>query len=83
MNDETDVLGELQTVYRELKASSRSVSREDRLIEDLAIDSLLGQELLFRLEDRLNIEILGNPQLMTARTVGDILDMIGLAQATR
>lgn len=71
-----EILAQFEATYRELKGTQRSIRAKDRLVEDLAIDSLLAQELLFRLEDNLGIELLGHPALTQALTAKDIVDAI-------
>lgn len=71
-----EILTQFETTYRELRGTQRSIRAEDRLVEDLAIDSLLAQELLFTLEDRLGLELLGNPQLTSVQTVNDVVEAI-------
>jgi acyl carrier protein len=40
------------------------------------MDSLLAQELLAALEDRYDVELLGDPRLMEVRTIGDLVDVL-------
>lgn len=63
--------------YRELRGTRREVRAADRLSEDLDIDSLLAQELLDRMEDRLGIEVIGDPRLAEVTTAGELAELLG------
>lgn len=65
--------------YRRGRGSRRSVRLDDRLYDDLGIDSLLASELLVALEDRFEVALLHDPRVWTVATVGELLE---LAQAT-
>lgn len=77
-----EMLAEFEREYRELKGTTRSVRPADRLEEDLGIDSLIAQELLAALEDRYELDLIGDGRLMKVRTVDDLLDVLEEVQRT-
>ncbi len=76
MADHDELLSVLQEEYSALKGGVRTLSLDDRIQEDLSMDSLLAQELLAALEDRYDVELLGDPRLMEVRTIGDLVDVL-------
>lgn len=80
--DREELLDAFQREYRQLKGTTRDVRAEDHLIDDLAIDSLLGQELLAALEDEYGVELIGDHRLMAVRRVDELLDLVESVQAT-
>jgi len=76
--DENDwVLAVLQEEYSALRGGVRTLALDDRIQEDLSMDSLIAQELLAAVEDRHDVELLGDARLMEVRTVGDLVEVIG------
>jgi acyl carrier protein len=72
---------EVEDAYREVRGSTRSLRQDDRLEEDLDIDSLLAMELLVELEDRCEVELIGDPRTTDVRTVGDLAALIAEVRA--
>jgi acyl carrier protein len=71
-----ELLAVLEHEYRAIKRTGRSVRPDDRLRQDLGIDSLTAQELLAALEDRYGLALLGNPRLLKVRTVNDLVELL-------
>ncbi len=69
-------MGVLEEEYAALKGGVRTVSPDDRLDDDLGIDSLLAQELLAALEDRLDVELIGEARLLEVKTAGQLVDLL-------
>jgi acyl carrier protein len=85
MIDNALLLDFFEEQYRHARGSRRSVRLEDRLYDDLGIDSLLANELLVALEDHHDLRLLHDPRVWGANTVGELLDVvsaIGLEQHT-
>ena len=74
--DTDEMLRSVGEEYRDLRGTRREVRRSDRLSEDLEIDSLLAQELLDRMEDRLGIEVIGDPRLAEITTAGQLAELL-------
>jgi acyl carrier protein len=74
--DTGDVLRSMQTIYRELKGGTRELRPEDRLMEDLGLDSLEGYELLVALEDLHGIELIEHVDVSNVRSVGQLAELI-------
>lgn len=74
--DEQDILRMAGEEYRALKETGRELRPQDRLSEDLEIDSLTAVELLSALEDRLGVEVIDDPRLVGVRTAGDLADLL-------
>ncbi|ALG08576.1 hypothetical protein AOZ06_18100 [Kibdelosporangium phytohabitans] len=66
----------VEEVYRDVKRVHRELRREDRIIEDLAVDSLATLEILLALEERFGVSLVDNPAAAGVRTVGDLVDLI-------
>lgn len=70
------VLREVESLYRSLRGGDRDLRPGDRLLEDLAIDSLAAVELLVGLEERYDVELLSDPRLEAVATVGELLALL-------
>jgi acyl carrier protein len=72
----------MRTLYDAMSPQTRALRPEDRIPQDLALDSLASEELLIRLEDELGVSLLDNPQVAQACTVDELCTVIdGLRQA--
>jgi acyl carrier protein len=77
MMQNTELLEFFEECYRRARGSRRDIRRDDRLYEDLGVDSLLANELLVALEDRYELRLLHDPRVWQVTTVGQLLDLIG------
>jgi acyl carrier protein len=66
----------VQRAYDEVSPSPRALRRDDRIEEDLELDSLASMELLVTIEAAAHVRMLEDPRTATARTVGDVCDVI-------
>lgn len=84
MSEKTErpVLQVLEEIYHHQRGSRRRLWPEDRLIEDLYIDSLASLELLVAVEERLHVRIFDDPRAQRVRTIGDLADLVAQCQAT-
>jgi acyl carrier protein len=76
VNEHEELLAFFQEQYRRARGSLRDVRAGDRLYEDLAIDSLLANELLIALEDRHGVQLLHDPRVWGAVTVEELLELV-------
>lgn len=58
------------------------ISSDQRLIEDLGMDSFAAVELIFELEDRLAIKI-PDSDVINLKTIGDVVDYVCTRLAQR
>lgn len=73
---EDDIRRRLEQIYHGIRGAQRRLWPQDRLAEDLHIDSLSGLELLVRVEDEFGIRLVDDPRAGTLRTVGDLTALI-------
>nr|CEL19929.1 hypothetical protein [Kibdelosporangium sp. MJ126-NF4]CTQ97153.1 hypothetical protein [Kibdelosporangium sp. MJ126-NF4] len=66
----------VEEVYREVKRVSRELRPDDRIVEDLAVDSLATLEILLALEERFGVSLVDNPAAAGVRTVGDLVSLL-------
>lgn len=71
-----DVLHRLEEIYLSLKHVRRELRPQDRIVEDLGIDSLDALELMVALENEYQVQLVDNPRAAGVATVGDLLDML-------
>ncbi len=64
-----------EIIQRDLHIDGASITRETRLKEDLNIDSLDAAQLIFAIEEELNIE-LPDDVIANAKTIGEIMDAL-------
>ena len=76
MIEREELLAFFQEQYRRSRASQRDVRLEDRLYDDLAVDSLLANELLIAMEDRYDLPLLHDPRVWTVSSVCELLDLV-------
>jgi acyl carrier protein len=75
-----DQLAAVEEIYREIKQVQRELRPADRIVRDLAIDSLAALELLVALEERFGVELVGDPRAAGLETVADLLDLLADAR---
>ena len=66
----------LEDVYVEVKGARRDLRPDDRLREDLGLDSLASAALMTALEDELGISLVDDERVPMARTVADVLEIL-------
>lgn len=66
----------LERLYEEIRGVRRDLRPDDRLADDLALDSLAVAELMTALEDELGVSLIDDEQLPLARTIGDVLSRL-------
>jgi acyl carrier protein len=74
--DAEAVLGIVEDAYREATGRHRTIRAEDLIREDLDIDSLEAMRFLIAVEERLDIELINDPEVWTMRTAGGLLSLI-------
>lgn len=81
---QTDELLEFfQERYRRARGTRRDIRSDDRLYDDLGIDSLLANELLIALEDRFDIPLLHDPRVWKVARVDELLEIVCQIEAGR
>ena len=76
-------LANFERHYRRGRNSRRSVRLNDRLYDDLGIDSLLASELLVALEDDFGVQLLHDPRVWQIGTVGALLELVDTVASER
>jgi len=76
MIQNTELLDFFEEQYRNNRGSRRSIRLDDRLYDELGIDSLLASELLIALEDRYHVQLLHDPRVWKVAKVGELLDLV-------
>ncbi|HEX8053586.1 MAG TPA: acyl carrier protein [Thermoleophilaceae bacterium] len=71
-----DMMARLQDLYEGSRGPGRTLRGDDRLADDLGIDSLQLMEMLAILEEQLGIEIVGDPGLFNITTVDDLVELL-------
>lgn len=74
--DEPTVLAFLERVYEQVKGVRRDLRREDRIGEDLGIDSIASLELVMELEEEFGLELAADGRLTEVVTIGDLIDVV-------
>ena len=62
-------------IANQLKADPATITRENRLVEDLKADSANVMVMIMDLEDKFGIMV-EDDQIMKMKTVGDVVDYI-------
>jgi acyl carrier protein len=70
------VLESIQTSYQRVTRQRRQLRDDDRIVEDLSLDSLAMMELLVEIEDRFEVALFDAPQVQQVETVGDLVELI-------
>lgn len=78
MHRKTDgtVLESIQASYQRVTRQQRQLRDDDRIAEDLSLDSLAMMELLIEIEDRFEVALFDAPQAQQVETVGDLVELI-------
>lgn len=79
---EQGLMATLQELHDELRGPGHALSPQDRLADDLGIDSLQMMEILVALEERLGVEIVGDPRVFDMTTVDDLLGLLHALRAS-
>lgn len=73
---EGEIIKSLERAYAGVKPFPRALDREDRLIEDLGLDSLDIVEMLAQIEDEFGVDLTDNDEALAVRTVGSLVDLL-------
>lgn len=73
---ESELIESLERSYAAIKPFPRKLGREDRLIEDLGLDSIDSAEMLSDIEDELGVDLTDNDEALKVRTVGELVDLL-------
>jgi acyl carrier protein len=73
---DVDMLRFFSEVHEEIKGFDREVRPEDRLVEDLNLDSVDGVEFLVAIEDQYGIDLAEDERALNVRTIGELLDLV-------
>ncbi|MGW2279220.1 phosphopantetheine-binding protein [Streptomyces sp. NPDC001770] len=76
-----DVITAMEEIYHQIKRIRRDLRREDRIVQDLEVDSLAALELLLALEERFGVHLVDNLRAAQVPTVGALADLIGELRA--
>lgn len=77
MTDEA-IRQRLERIYQAIRGSQRRLWPQDRLVEDLQIDSLSGLELLVRVEDEFGVRLVDDERAGAVTTVGELVALVAL-----
>ena len=78
-----EVLRALEKIYLGIKRVRRDLRPDDRIAEDLGIDSLDAIELLVALENRYGVQLVDNPRAAGVVTVEDLVALLTDALASK
>jgi acyl carrier protein len=81
MRSDDELLSLLERIHDEVRDVRRDLRPEDRLREDLGLDSLAAAEMLNALEDELGVQLDGDGRIDRLDTVADVLDVIRTSPA--
>ena len=81
MIDNAELLAFFEEEYRGEYGTRRDIRPVDRLHDDLGVESLFVTELLVALEDMHGLRLLHDPRVWKVRTVGEMLDLVGVIEA--
>jgi acyl carrier protein len=81
--DRAEVVAAFEELYRRAKPDPRPVRADAKLRDDLDVDSVLGFDLLISLEERFDVELVDDPALYRATSVGELADLVCGAFARR
>ena len=76
MIDRARILDEVEAAYQEVKQTTRNLRGDERLYDDLDIDSLTAMELLVKLENDYDTDLVNDPRAARLKTVDDLLDLL-------
>lgn len=66
----------LQSAYEQIGVGSLTLRREQRLVDELGLDSLQLMEVVSLLEQTFEVEIVGDRRLLEVATVGELIDLL-------
>jgi acyl carrier protein len=75
-NDYAQMLPVLEEVYTQVKKVRRELLPDDRIVQDLEVDSLATLEILLALEERFGVELVGDPRVVGVSTVADLIRLL-------
>jgi acyl carrier protein len=81
-NPDQPVLEGIRQTYEKITGSTRGLHVDDRISEDLDLDSLAALELLVDIEERFQIRIFDDPRAQKLATVGDLVALVKTIQQT-
>jgi acyl carrier protein len=73
---DAQMLEHFSKTYEEVKGFPRKVEIDDRLVEDLGLDSLDAVEILVAIEDEYGIDLAEDERAMNVLTVRELLDLV-------
>lgn len=76
MTDRTEILIAVETAYQGIKQTSRNLRGDERLYDDLEIDSLTAMELLVEVENEQGLDLVNDPRTTRLKTVNDLVDLL-------
>lgn len=76
MTDRARILDAVEAAYQDIKQTSRNLRGEERLYDDLDIDSLTAMELLVQLENEQDLDLVNDPRTARLKTVDDLVDLL-------
>jgi acyl carrier protein len=74
-------IGLLERLYAEVQGVARDLRPEDRLVDDLGMDSLAAAALLTALEDELDVSLIDDERVPAVETVADVLAILSDARS--
>lgn len=75
-DNEGAVLLAIEEIFHEVTGWTRQLRPEDRLEEDLSIDSVIAVQVIGELEDRYEVDLLGRSELRGMQQVGDLVRLV-------
>jgi acyl carrier protein len=76
---EEDFLTLMERLYRLMKSVTRTIRPDDRIVDDLGIDSLGAVDLIAQIEEHMSILLLDDPRLAGVETVEDLFNLVLVA----
>ena len=76
MTDRARILDAVEAAYQDIKQTSRNLRGDERLYDDLDIDSLTAMELLVQLENEQDLDLVNDPRTARLKTVDDLVDLL-------
>lgn len=73
---ESELIEALERSYARFKPFRRKLAREDRLTEDLGLDSLDAVEMFADIEDEFGVDLTDDEAALKVRTVGELVDVL-------
>jgi acyl carrier protein len=76
MISNNEITAVLEDIYFAIKHRRRELRPQDRIVEDLAVDSLDAVDLMVALEQRYDIQLIDDPQAADVVTISDLMDLL-------